>query len=134
MYASAQAAAAETPPGPNAHLVDDFHKIGITESQLHLWASRGPVGGAKEAPLLSAEAVKEAASARRGGTTAAAAAATAATAGETLRSASPLVPKRAGRLLEICTGMAHFFLWTSLPGLPTTCALFAIAGGLLRAP
>ena len=67
MYAKAQAAAAETPPGPNAHLVDDFHKIGITESQLHLWASRGPVGGAREAPLLSAAAVREAAIARRGG-------------------------------------------------------------------
>lgn len=67
MYANAQAAAAETPPGPNAHLVDDFHKIGITENLLHLWASRGPVGGTKEAPLLSAAAVREAAIARRGG-------------------------------------------------------------------
>lgn len=67
MYANAQAAAAETPPDPNAHLVDDFHKAGITENHLHLWASRGPVGGAREAPLLSAAAVREAASARRGG-------------------------------------------------------------------
>lgn len=67
IYANAQAAAAKTPPGPNAHLVDDFHKIGITENHLHLWASRGPVGGAREAPLLSAAAVREAAIARRDG-------------------------------------------------------------------
>lgn len=67
MYASAQAAAEKTPPDPNAHLVEDFHKIGITESHLHLWASRGPTGGAKEGPLLSHPAVIEAARARRGG-------------------------------------------------------------------
>ncbi|CAM9111170.1 unnamed protein product [Pylaiella littoralis] len=66
MYASAQAAAAETPAGANAHLVEDFRKVGITENHLHLWASRGPIGGAKETPLLSAAAVREAASARRG--------------------------------------------------------------------
>ena len=67
MYAKAQAAATETPPGPTAYLVDDFHKIGITENQLHLWASRGPVGGVREAPLLSPAAVGGAAIARRGG-------------------------------------------------------------------
>lgn len=84
MYANAQAAAAETPPGPNAHLVDDFHKIGITENHLHLWASRGPIGGTREAPLLSAAAVREAAVARRGGDTGGGAATAAA--GATLRS------------------------------------------------
>lgn len=84
MYGNAQAAAAETPPGPNAHFVDDFHKIGITENQLHLWASRGPVGGAREAPLLSAAAVREAGIARRGGDKGGGAAA--AVAGRTLRS------------------------------------------------
>lgn len=83
MYANAQAAAAETPPGPNAHLVEDFRKIGITENHLHLWASRGPIGGAREAPLLSTAAVREAASARRGG--GGGSAATVAT-GEALRS------------------------------------------------
>lgn len=67
MYASAQAAAERTPPDPNAHLVEDFDKIGITENHLHLWASRGPIGGAKEGPLLSHAAVQEASRARRGG-------------------------------------------------------------------
>ncbi|CAM9666820.1 unnamed protein product [Scytosiphon promiscuus] len=67
MYASAQAAAEKTPPDPSAHLVHDFHKIGITENHLHLWASRGPIGGVKAGPLLPHAAVQEAARVRRGG-------------------------------------------------------------------
>ncbi|CAM9228744.1 unnamed protein product, partial [Hapterophycus canaliculatus] len=109
MYASAQAAAEKTPPDPNAHLVEDFHKIGITENHLHLWASRGPVGGAKEGPLLSHAAVLEAARARRGsGSRGGSGGATATAAGKNCRSveSSPLssnpgmaAAKRAVRLV-----------------------------------
>lgn len=71
MYSRAKnAAVAETlPPGGRSaalSLVDDFHKIGINEGHLHLWASRGPSGCTKQGPLLSPDYVKGVASARRG--------------------------------------------------------------------
>lgn len=66
MHSKAKAAAEETPPGPSADLLEDFRKIGITESHLHHWASRGPSGGTRDEPLLSPAAVREAAMKRRG--------------------------------------------------------------------
>lgn len=66
MHSKAQAAAEETPPGPSADLVQDFRKIGITESHLHLWASRGASGSARDEPLLSPVVLREAALKRRG--------------------------------------------------------------------
>ena len=66
MHSKARADAEETPPGPGADLVEDFRKIGITESHLHLWTSRGPSGATRDEPLLSPAAVREAALKRRG--------------------------------------------------------------------
>lgn len=71
MYSRAKnATVRETlPPGGRSaalSLVDDFHKIGINEGHLHLWASRGPSGCIKQGPLLSPDYVKGVASARSG--------------------------------------------------------------------